>query len=44
MSIHDKVTFSIKKKYVNLFFTGLDSDLIKPIGDKIIETKKFGKI
>ena len=43
MSRHDKVTFSIKKDMWTFLFTGLDSDLIKPIGDRIIETKSLVK-
>ena len=44
MSGHDNVTFP-KKSYVNLnIFTGFDSDLYMPIGDRMIGVKKLGKM
>ena len=44
MSVHDKVKFS-KKNHVNLnIYTGLDSNLYVPIGDKSFWGKKFGEM
>ena len=44
MSRHDNVTF-LKKSQVSLnIFTGVDSNLQMPFGDRIIGKKQLGKM